>query len=132
MMYGSKWIESGSNATIKIDDISFEAFELIKSYVYGLDGNITVANCISLYYGVKKYMIETLSIMVEKYIFEHVNGSNILYLLHQCKKYHLPNEFVTKLTNSIEMNQETCQQILNSKEFLVSPSGKLIQLDILH
>lgn len=123
MMYGSKWVESGRDAVIKVDDISFEAFELIKSYVYGSNANITVKNCISLYYAAKKYMIENLSQIVEKYILSHVDGQNVLHLLNECKRYHLSKEVSPKLMDSITMDRQTCDKILKSNGFLNSSPG---------
>lgn len=125
MMYGSKWAESEPNAVIKINDISFEAFELIKSYVYNLPKHINVANCVSLYYASKKYLIEPLYTMVEKYMFDHVDATNVLHLLNECEKYNLSNELGSKLMQHVQKNNYDCEKILQSQAFLECSPGDI-------
>ena len=89
MLFGAQWKESESNAKIKINDVSCEAFEIIQSYCYGVSKNITVNNCIALYYATQKYMFDIMNQLCLNYIKSNVNCNCMLYLLDQCQEFHL-------------------------------------------
>ena len=100
MLFGKQWKESQSNSQITIDDISFESFEMIRCYCYGIDNNITMSNCVGVYYASQKYMLDILNKKCSNYIKSNIDNNSILYLLQECQEYHLSVKFTCIFTFS--------------------------------
>lgn len=126
MLY-SKFVEGSDYASVsvKITDVSFEAFELFLNYLYTgeLNDSNDVERLMELSYCAQKYLIEDMRKQCLKKLGDYLNRETILLFLGRSFEMHLEDFFVSCLSfiaDSLEAGKGFANLILNNEEYHLS------------
>lgn len=123
---GSDYSLDASNS-VKITDVSYEAFELFLNYLYTgeLDDGSSVDRLMELSYCAQKYLIEDMRKQCSKKLGEYLNRDTILMFLGKSFELHLEDFVVSCLyfiADALEKKTESfANLILNNEEAHLTP-----------